>query len=135
MHKQRKKLTLKWPLSHHHNGRNLILLFPFPLQYYKTDWQVIFHFIQAHTFTFAFKMIEKILILLIYISCCSSSEVRDVSAKVHFRGRGIFNGISFPKWDRSVVTKHHDQKQESKFWPPVQKESRCKYDKVITILS
>lgn len=70
-------------------------------------------------------MYTKILffvVCLILCKMCESNNIKD-SRK---NARGILGG-SLPKWRDHVRKVYPEQKAEQRFWPPVQKESRCKY--------
>lgn len=70
-----------------------------------------------------------ILVLLLTFYQVSGGSDVGTNRGQGFKGRGILNGVSIPKWGNGGHTKKPNQelqKSEPRFWPPVQKESRCK---------
>lgn len=71
---------------------------------------------------------KTIFLCIALINLCESNNVSYPTPK-GVSGRGILNGVSFPKWNKyhNLRKRFPDQLMtEARFWPPVQKESRCK---------
>lgn len=74
--------------------------------------------------------VKFMVILLALAKLCDSNDVRSKIGEI--KGRGILNGVSFPNWSIGNGRKTQElHKPEQRFWPPVQKESRCKSIKFV----
>lgn len=67
---------------------------------------------------------KYIVIFVCFFLCdlCESNNTKDARKP----GRSILGG-PLPKWRGYVKKVNPDQNPEPRFWPQVQKESRCKY--------
>lgn len=68
-------------------------------------------------------MCAKYLVAIYFLlKFCENNADKDSG---YVGGRGMIGSVAFPKW--RGYKKNQDIQKEGRFWPPVPKESRCKY--------
>lgn len=63
------------------------------------------------------------------LNFCESND-QSTSGTKSLNEQGLLNRIAFPKWNRNFGFKNGFREpiqSESRFWPPPQKENRCKF--------